>query len=59
MVAGDNVGDGGLGGLDVLFVGQDDDMAVSLEVGKLRESVVHGVGDVLQIHTDGVADADA
>ena len=54
-----NLSDGSLGGRDVLVVGQDDDVSVGLEVAQLRQVVVHGVGDILQVDADGVADADA
>ena len=58
MVTGDDVGDGGLLGRDRLVVGQDHDVAVGLEAGELRQSVVQGIGHVLQIDADGVTDAD-
>ena len=57
VVARNHIGDFGLGRLNGLVVGQNHNVTVSLETGKLGKSVVNSVGDILQVHTDGVADA--
>ena len=59
MVSCVDVSNGSHFRLDGLVVGQDDDVAVSLEIAQLRQVVVHGIGDVLQVDADGVADANA